>query len=143
MMDRRAAVCALVLAFFQLTSYAPSATAAEGVVAPQGVVRKAILDALRAPVAKELGPPIEFVVKQIGVLQEWSFVMADLQRPGGVEIDWANTVCSGDVSHLVGGLLRQEGEGWTVVDYVLCPTDVTWATWPEEHGAPAALFEPD
>lgn len=107
---------------------------------PGGVERKAILDALRQPVQTELAQPVEFVVDRIVTSADWAFVIATPQRPGGAAIAWSKTVCAGDVSHLVGGLLRLENGAWTVRDMALCPTDVAWATWAEEHKAPAELF---
>lgn len=111
------------------------------VVTPQGAERKAILDAMRAPIAQDLGQPVEFVVKRIAMTSPWAFVMADVQGPGGTAIDWEKTVCSGDVSHLTGALLKKSDEGnWNIEELVLCPTDVAWATWAEDHQAPAELF---
>jgi hypothetical protein len=110
-------------------------------VTPTGAERKAILDAIRAPIAQDLGQPVEFVVKRIAVTAPWAFVMADVQGPGGTAIEWEKTVCSGDVSHLTGALLKKSDEGaWNVEELVLCPTDVAWATWAEDHQAPAELF---
>lgn len=109
-------------------------------VTPQGVERKAILDALRAPVSGRLGQTVEFVVSRIGISGRWAFVIATPQRPGGAALDWQKTICRGDVSHLVGGLLERTPGGWTVRALALCPTDVAWEDWPRKYGAPAELF---
>lgn len=109
-------------------------------VTPQGIERKAILDALRAPVQQELAQPVEFAVERIVVSGAWAFVIATPQGREGAEIAWEKTVCEGDVSHLVGGLLRSQDGAWTVQALALCPTDVAWATWADEHKAPAELF---
>lgn len=108
---------------------------------PQGAERKAILDALRPTVIEALGAPIEFVVERLTASGEWAFALVTPQRPGGAAITWAGTVCEGDVSHLIGGLLRKSGSAWSIVATALCPTDVAWATWPADYGAPADLFD--
>lgn len=118
-------------------SPAPAPTA-EAAPASQ---RKAILDALRVPIERNLKQSVVFAVQKYAVIGDWAFVMATPKRPDGGEIAWARTVCRGDVSHLVGGLMKREGGRWIVRDYALCPTDVAWDGWPEQHGAPRALFQ--
>lgn len=103
--------------------------------------RKAILDAFRVPIERDLKQPVVFAVQRYRVIGDWAFVMATPKRPGGGEIAWARTVCSGDVSHLAGGLMKREAGRWIVRDYALCPTDVAWDGWPEQYGAPRALFQ--
>lgn len=112
-------------------------------VPARGPERTAILDALRAPVSEALGTQVEFVVEKIVVSGDWAFVIATPQVPGGGAIDWESTsACAGDVSHLAGGLMMRSAQGWDLIAHALCPTDVAWATWPQEFGAPAELFEP-
>lgn len=108
-----------------------------------GAERKTILDALRGPVQTELVQPVEFVVDTIVKNGAWAFVIARPQKPGGAPIAWQNTVCKGDVSHLVGGLLQKIEGVWIVRTTALCPTDVAWVTWPDDYGAPRDLFAPD
>ena len=103
--------------------------------------RKAILDALRVPIERDLKQPVIFAVQKYAVIGDWAFVMATPKRPDGGEIAWARTVCRGDVSHLVGGLMKREDGRWIVRDFALCPTDVAWDGWPEQYGAPRALFQ--
>ena len=123
-----------------LIAVAPAHDVAAMTETPRGAERRDILDALRVPVSRELRQPVEFVVETIVMSGNWAFVIATPQRPGGREIDWQNTVCAGDVSHLVGGLLRKREGRWSVRAYALCPTDVAWEPWPEQYGAPAELF---
>jgi hypothetical protein len=123
-----------------LVTVAETAAVAEPYT-PKGAERKAVLDALREPVSRRLEQPVEFVVEKIAVSGEWAFVIATPQRPGGSQIAWQRTVCRGDVSHLVGGLMKRLPGGWSVRALALCPTDVAWETWPSEHGAPAELFK--
>ena len=132
----------LVLLGLLASSYfADPASAQVACFVASGRPRAAILDALREPVSKDLHTKIEFVVKRVRICSGWAFVIATPQKPGGGSIRWAGTPCQGDTSHLVGALLRERGDGWTLVDYALCPSDVAWEDWPERHRAPAALFE--
>lgn len=108
---------------------------------PQGDERKAILDALRPVAVEALGAPIEFAVEKISVSGDWAFALVTPQRPGGGAIAWDGTVCAGDVSHLVGGLLQKKNGAWSLAASALCPTDVAWVTWPDDYGAPQELFE--
>ena len=62
-------------------------------------------------------------------------------------IDWARTKY-GDQSAegvLDGGgttyaLLKRENGQWRVLEFVIGPTDVAYADWPERHDAPAGLM---
>ena len=107
----------------------------------EGQDRKAILDALRAPVSASLNSPVEFHVERIRVCGDWAFALATPQNPGGGEMRWAGTPCDGDTSHLAGGLMRRNGAGWALIDSALCPSDVAWADWPERYHVPQILFD--
>ena len=37
-------------------------------------------------------------------------------------------------------LLRKTGNGWSVLAYVIGPTDLAYEPWPEEYGAPRSIF---
>jgi hypothetical protein len=112
---------------------------------PTGDVRRAILDALRTPVAADLGQAVEFVVTRMTVCWQgepaWAFVDARPQRPGGAPVNWGSAGYV-DCSRTVQGLLKRGSPagGWSVVESAVCPTDVPWAAWTEQYGAPAALF---
>ncbi len=137
----------LILAATMLTlASGPSAASAQECFTPQGALRRSVLDALRAPVADNLKQPIEFVVSTIRVCWEgrelWAFVFAKPQKPGGAPIDWQSAGYF-DCSQTVMGLLGRSypSDPWTVLDHAICPTDVTWAGWTEQYGAPPQLFE--
>ncbi len=88
--------------------------------------RRAILDALRPAVQAEIGPDIEFVVRDIRVVRGWAFVSAMPQRPGGAPIDGHRYFPYFDE---MGGLnttavLRLENGFWTLVDHAIGATDV-------------------
>jgi hypothetical protein len=108
--------------------------------------RTAILDAARQPAVNELGKPVQFVVKQIDVLDGWAFLHARMQSPGGQTIDYAGTRYAeadahGHKSSSYAALLKRQGDAWNVVAYSVGPTDVAWIGWAQEYGAPAVLFE--
>ncbi|MBI1386618.1 MAG: hypothetical protein GC150_17055 [Rhizobiales bacterium] len=125
-----------------ITMQTLSVAAAEQCHTAQGSERRAILAAARQPAEQALKQPVELVVRRIKVCGPWSFVIADMRKPGGAQIDWDSTVCAGDVSHLVGALLRKAGSGsWRVKASELCPTDVPWVDWASKYNAPAALWQ--
>jgi hypothetical protein len=37
-------------------------------------------------------------------------------------------------------LLQQAGDGWTLVEYAVGPTDVAWDWWRQQRKLPAELF---
>ena len=100
-----------------------SATAAP---APGSAQRRAILDAIRPAVERQIGPDVEFVVREIRVIGGWAFVAADPQRRGGRPIDGRLYFPHFDE---MGGLtvhavLRYRGRRWTVVEQDIGATDV-------------------
>jgi hypothetical protein len=112
---------------------------------PGSALRKQILDALRPTVMHEIGGEIEFVVNDLRVLQQWGYVNARPQRPGGQPIDWRATKYRRDweqdmMSDLVLALLRRPGDSWQVIKCVIGPTDVVWEDWIKSYNLPRALF---
>jgi hypothetical protein len=108
--------------------------------------RRAILDALRVPVEKELGPKVVFKVDHLKVQGGWAFLRGVPQRPGGRAVDYRGTVYGqaledGVFDDWVCALLRKRGGKWQVVKYVVGATDVPYVGWDEEFGAPAAIFK--
>ncbi len=94
---------------------------------PGSPSRKAILDALRPAVEKQLGPSIEFKVTLIRVRGEWAFVIADPQRKGGKPIDGWRIFGEhfGNMDGLrVEAVLRRQRGRWAVVDHGMGATDV-------------------
>lgn len=139
MICRTALAC--IIALVLVTPVALPIPAVARPVTAEGAQRKELLDTLRKDVVKELGAPIVFVVEKAAVEGDWAFVLATPWRTPEMPVDWEKTVCSGDVSHLVGALLKRDGGTWSVKAMALCPTDVAWATWPKDHGAPQVIFD--
>lgn len=99
--------------------------------------RAALMDALRPAIEREFGGPVEFVVTSAAVRDGWALVIAEPQRPGGGEI----TPPAGFDSEFrdgltVNGMLRFSGNGWTLVDHAIGPTDVWYCGL---DGPPRAL----
>lgn len=109
-------------------------------------VRAVLLETLRTAIAKDLEQPVRFVVREMRRQQGWAFVSVRPQTPAGAPIDFARTryaeqqaegMLDGDT---VTALLRENKGRWSVVTFVIGPTDVAWADWPERFGAPAGLI---
>jgi len=108
-------------------------------------LRTQLLDALRPTIQAETGGPVSFAVGTINVMGEWAYVGATPVRRNGGPIDWRATkfkqAFEADMfSGLVMALLRRDAKGWTVVDFVIGPTDVYWYNWVEKYKLPEALF---
>jgi hypothetical protein len=114
---------------------------ASGQAQVAGAQRRAILDALRPPIERRLGGPVEFVVRRIAVRDGWALVIADPQRPGGGRIDARRYYSADDLETMdgltVNGVLRFSGGRWRLVDHAIGPTDV-WYCDPA-LGAPRSL----
>lgn len=117
---------------------------------PGSAERKAICDALRAPVVEEFGVKPVFVIRTLNVLGGWAFLSGDLQRENGSpynaeeihrqrtgETDALSRPFDGDSVY---GLLRKENGRWKVMACAVAPTDVTYADWHRRFGAPRAVF---
>jgi hypothetical protein len=113
---------------------------------PAGSVqRRAVLDAFRPRIEAEVGPPVVFTVSVLRVSGNWAFVQATPKRPGGVDVDWKKTKFreafeKDFMSDIVMGLLKYDGAKWTLVEYVIGPTDVFWENWQQKYRLPRQLF---
>ena len=146
MLTRSLALLALALAAPAIA--APPAPQIHDVAAADPL-RKALLDALRPAVAKDLGQPVKFVVTTLRATDGHAFAQVTPQTPAGKPIDFQRTryaqqqrngLLDGDMIH---ALLAKEQGRWVVKAFVVAPTDVSWAGWDEEFGAPRALIFPD
>ena len=110
-------------------------------------LRRVLLDTLRTPVANELNQPVQFVVDALKIQGDWAFYAGKVQRPDGGAIDFARAGFAEQIAEgmfdgpATYGLMRRVGGRWTVVVYVIGPTDVAYVGWPGEYGAPETLFE--
>lgn len=111
-------------------------------------LRRQLLDALRPVIENDLdGQPVQFMVDRLRVDGDWAFFSGSVQRPDGGPIDFERThyidaiefgVFDGPATF---ALLRLGDETWQVVTFAIGPSDVTYAGWSEEFGAPDKLFE--
>lgn len=107
--------------------------------------RKAVLDALRVPIEKELKQKIIFTVDHMGVQGTWSFVSGTPQganggRPNYDGTPYTEALESGAFDNNYFALLRKTGGKWKVVTYAIGCTDVCFADWWKTHKAPKAIF---
>jgi hypothetical protein len=102
---------------------------------PRPAGRRAILDALRPVVVRELGGPVEFVVTQIRVIEPYAFVIVTPQRPGGGVIATPDENMDGVRTEAI--LTRRDGR-WSVTHHGIGATDVWYAG--ETYNYPAGLI---
>jgi len=109
-------------------------------------MRKTLLDALRPAVERDLGQKLIFVVHVLRIEGDWAFADIAPRTPAGAPVDFARThhakrqregMLDGDTIY---ALLRREAGRWTVVAFVVGPTDVAWSGWHDEYGVPESLF---
>jgi len=96
-------------------------------------------------VEADLFPKVVFVVDQLRVGEGWAFFSGTPQRPSGAAINYAVTKYAEDVAaDMFGGqvaaLLKWENGAWQLRDLSIGHTDVVWATWAQDYGAPPGLF---
>ena len=134
------------LSFLFLMIAAAVAISAQSVYTPdkESPERKAILDALRVPVERDLKQKIVFVSDKFNVQGNWAFVSGEPTKPDGSEPDLKGTEWEGAedlFDHNFFGLLRKTGGRWKVVKYALGCTDVCYGEWWKEARAPRAIFD--
>ena len=119
--------------------------AAQNVYTPEkgSSERKAILDALRIPVERELKQPIVFVADSFKVQGTWAFVSGTPQTPSGGEPNYSRTKYAGyqdAFDNNFFALFRKTGGKWKVTTYAIGCTDVCYADWWRRYRAPKAIF---
>lgn len=142
-MRRERAGLLLLVAAFGLTptvaAIAQTGVSATALAPPASPQRRAILDALRPEIQRQLGGPVEFVVSRLDVLDGWALVYADPQRPGGGAIDGRRYFP--DFENMDGltvtAILRFRNGRWTLVDHAIGATDVWYCDG--HNPAPNAL----
>lgn len=107
--------------------------------------RKAILDALRLPVERDLKQKVVFVTDNFKVQGSWAFVSGTPQNSTGGDPDYSKTryadqVDSGAFDNSFFALLRKTGGKWKVTHYLIGCTDVCYLDWWRRYKAPKAIF---
>lgn len=108
--------------------------------------RKAIADALRVPVEKELGRKVVFKIDHLKILNGWAFLLGQPQQPDGKRMDYRGTPYqeakkAGAFDDGICALLNKKGDDWRVVVYVIGATDVPYVEWDKEYKAPPEIFK--
>ena len=130
------AIAALMSAAVAAQTYEPEKGSPE---------RKAILDALRIPVERDLKQPVVFNADRFTVLKNWAFVSGGPQTPKGGRPDYSNTkyrtaVDSGGFDNNFFGLLKRTAGKWKAVAVAIGCTDVCFMDWPQKYRAPKSIF---
>lgn len=108
--------------------------------------RKAIFDALREPVSKELKQDVSFIADKFNVQGDWAFIAGKVRNADGGEPNWKITkyqefIESGDFEDNLFALLKKKDDKWTVVTYLMNCLDVCYLEWDKEHKAPKAILK--
>lgn len=107
--------------------------------------RKAIMDAARIPISREIGSQVIFVVSILRTDGHMAYLQGTPINPDSTPLDWSKTPFREDwiadmMSDVVMILLERQNGRWTVKDHVIGPTDVFWYGWLEKYDLPEALF---
>jgi hypothetical protein len=100
-------------------------------------LRDQLFDLARPEVEDIAGQPVKFSgsMKQ---LNGWAFFQGQIVNSGG------GAILVGESQSADTALLwRDSRNGWEVVRCVVGITDVAWASWPDEVGAPTELLFPE
>jgi hypothetical protein len=124
----RSAALALLLAALAAPAVAQPGTSAGAPATAGSVQRRAILDALRPAVERQLGPRIEFRVDSIRVRDGWATVHAEPQRRGGGRLDPRRYLSPEQLEFAdgvgVSAVLRHRAGRWQLVEHRIGATDV-------------------
>ena len=107
--------------------------------------RKAILDALRMPVERDLKQKIVFIADNFNVQGSWAFVSGMPQNSTGGDPDYSKTkyaeaIDSGAFDSNFFALLRKTAGKWKVMTFAIGCTDVCYSDWWSRYRAPKAIF---
>jgi len=127
---------AVAIAAVAQTAYTPEKGSPE---------RKAILDALRLPIERDLKQKVVFVADNFKVQGNFAFVSGTPQNSSGEDPDYARTkyadqVDSGAFDNNFFALLKKTAGKWRVTHYLIGCTDVCYADWWRRFRAPKAIF---
>jgi hypothetical protein len=108
--------------------------------------RAAVLAALRVPLEKDLGQPVDFDVRYVNANDRFANVIALPVQPDGQPIDYLKIekyhdwATSGAFEEEVIALLEFRDGRWRVLEWVIGPTDVSWEPWNAKYGLPTGLW---
>jgi hypothetical protein len=144
-MKLRFAIATLALLAAACSPPAPSVPASPAPPeAPSAAAEtEALLAALTPVIEQDVGQSgVSFTIDTVNVDNDWAWLVV---QPQGV--DWSRTKYATQAAEgLLDGdgttyaLLRRELGQWRVLDFVVGPTDVAYADWPQRHSAPPELM---
>lgn len=107
--------------------------------------RKAILDALRIPVERDLKQKIFFNAEHFNVSGNWAFLGGDPQTASGERPNYRGTryqsaIDSDAFDNNFFAILKKSAGKWKVVTYAIGCTDVCYADWWKKYKAPKMIF---
>jgi hypothetical protein len=107
--------------------------------------RKAVLDALRVPVERDLKKKTTFAIDHFKIQGSWAFLYGKPRKADGSRMDYRGTkyqaaVNEGMFDDNFFALLRKTGGKWKVATFAIGCTDVCYATWWRDHKAPKTIF---
>lgn len=136
---------ALLISLFLFAGF--SSATGQSVYTPEkgSAERKAILDALRVPVEKELKQKIVFATEHFKVSGAWAFLGGDPQSANGGRPDYRGTpyqeaIDADMFDNNFFAILKKSAGKWKVVHYAIGCTDVCYADWWRRYKAPKAIF---
>lgn len=108
--------------------------------------RQAIMDGLREPVEKDLKQRVIFKVDRLRVAGNWAYARVSPLRPDGSAINFRQTryrvaMEEGMFDPQGEALLKYDGTGWKVLEWVFGSTDVPSVDWPDTYRLPKSLLE--
>ena len=115
---------------------------------PSGRDRQLILDCLRAKTKRSLkSKPVKFVVQHIKSQDGWAFMSGRCVKPDGTPFEYKGTeyeqyIKEGLFDDWVCALMRKVKGKWQIKAWALGATDVPWAGWWGDFGAPESIFPP-
>lgn len=87
---------------------------------------------------------VQFVVEAMKVIGQCAFVVATPQHKDGSPIAVKSTIFARDIEFLDGlttySLMIHQNKRWHEVAFVTGPTDVAYATWPQDYSCPKVIF---
>jgi hypothetical protein len=137
-----ACACVMALTLLMAMSVAGQAAYEPPKGSPE---RKAILDALRIPVERDLKQKIAFVTGNFKVQGNWAFVDGTPQGANGQAPNYRGTRFydafeSGAFDNNFYALMKKTRGKWKVTTYAIGCTDVCYTDWWSRYRAPKAIF---
>jgi hypothetical protein len=135
------------LALVACSPQAPTDQAEPPAPAAPEAASQELIDALTPVLSADIGQPVSFTIETVGVDNDWAWLVVQPHTTAGGDIDWSQTKYGVQAAEgvLDGGgrtyaLLKRENGAWSVLDFVVGPSDVAYGDWPARYGAPPELM---